>query len=124
MAASGVARAPSRKGLSALHSDARQDGAQQKRPGIKPGLEIDAVAKGRGNRGCALLRAELLDYLAAAFLAVLTFLEIVSLVFSNEPLASWPSASVVFSVTPNPSWLVAYIFSAFSLASWTPFGQN
>src|SRR5579862_3177802 len=84
---------------------------------------MDAVA-GEGNRDRACCYRYYLPTFAAAFLAVLTFFENVSLVFSNEPLASWPSASLVFSVTPKTSWLVAYIFSAFSFASCTPFGQN
>ena len=73
---------------------------------LKPGFWND-VAAGEGNRSDASCERYYLAVLTAAFFAVLTFFEIVSDVFSNEPLASWPRASVVFSVTPKTSWLVA-----------------
>src|SRR5436305_8302347 len=44
---------------------------------------------------------------AAAFFTVLTCLVKLSFADSKLPLASWPSASLVFSVTPNTSWLFA-----------------
>jgi len=100
--------------------------AQLKTAKKKAELQEFGFSNRRSRRGGEIATAPLASgkprpveryYFAAAFLAELTFFEIVSLVFSKEPFASWPSASPVFSVTPKTSWPVAYIFSAFSFAS-------
>src|SRR6185369_7572201 len=63
----------------------------------------------------------------AAFLAAatLTFTCLVkfSLAASKLPLASWPSASLVLTVTLRISWPFAYNFSVVSLTRLTLFGQ-
>ena len=78
-------------------------------------LEFAASNLGRGRSG---IRVAVGDYLPeAAFFTELTCLVTASLVASNEPLIRLPSCSLVCRVRPITSWLVAYSFSADSLAS-------
>lgn len=80
--------------------------ANQKKGRAEPGLE-SAQPRGRGLRLRGLTLFGEAQRAPVAFLAALTCLVMVSLVVSNEPLASAPIASEVFSETPRTSCVLA-----------------